>query len=677
VSLAAIIALSAAPASSSAQSLGTFRWQTQPYCNVMTVTVAQQGDHYLVDGTDEQCGAAQKAAVQGLAFLNPDGTIGFGLNVVTSPGGGPLHVDATISLATLGGTWRDSAGRAGAFVFGPGAPGLPPRPAGGIGAASVNSAQVQRRITGACPTGQSISGVGEDGTVTCQATTGTAGGDITGVAAGVGLIGGGAAGDVSLAVAFAGPGTAGAVARSDHRHEAGSMGVAIGAGALAAQTTGSRNTAVGSSAMGAATSGVANTAVGNAALANHATGNGNVALGDSALTSMTSGNYIVAVGYGALAANTSGTTNTAVGTSALNANTTGAGNTANGYEALLGNTIGGRNTAFGATALRGETTGVANTAVGNGALASHATGNGNVAIGDSALTSKTSGSFAVAVGYGALASSTTGPNNTAIGTSALNANTIGGANTATGFEALLSNTGGDQNTAAGYKALRANQGSGNTALGAQALSDGTTGSDNVAVGVGAGFNLLSGNRNIHLGAGVWGGISESDTIRLGRSDYQTRAFIAGIRGRTTGSADAIPVVIDSFGQLGTISSSRRAKDHIQDLGSVSRSIFKLRPRSFTYKQPFVDGSTPIQYGLVAEEVADVLPELVARNSDGEIETVKYHVLPTLLLAEIQRLERERAAQHDEIVALRTVVDQLQRQLAAGPPSATRRRTAQE
>lgn len=129
VSLAAIIALSAAPASSSAQSLGTFRWQTQPYCNVMTVTVAQQGDHYLVDGTDEQCGAAQKAAVQGLAFLNPDGTIGFGLNVVTSPGGGPLHVDATISLATLGGTWRDSAGRAGAFVFGPGAPGLPP-PAG-------------------------------------------------------------------------------------------------------------------------------------------------------------------------------------------------------------------------------------------------------------------------------------------------------------------------------------------------------------------------------------------------------------------------------------------------------------------------------------------------------------------------------------------------------------------
>jgi len=674
--MALVIGMTVAPRTTSAQTVGTFRWQTQPYCNVITVTIEQQGDHYLVDGTDEQCGATQKAAVQGLAFLNPDGTIGFGLNVVTSPGGAPVHLDATISLATLGGTWRDSAGRTGAFVFGPGTAGLPPRPAGGLGAASVNTAQVQRRVTGACSPGQSMSAVGEDGTVTCQAVSGSGGGDITGVAAGPGLLGGGTAGDVSLAVAFAGPGTASAAAHSDHRHEVGPTGVAIGAGALAAQTTGSRNTATGSSAMAAETSGVANTAVGNAALANHATGNGNVALGDSALASMTSGNYIVAVGYGALAANTSGTTNTAVGTSALNANTTGAGNTANGYEALLGNTTGGRNTAFGATALRGETTGVANTAVGNGALASHATGNGNVAIGDSALTSKTSGSFAVAVGYGALASSTTGLNNTAIGTSALNANTIGGLNTATGFEALLSNTGGDQNTAAGYKALRANQGSGNTALGAQALSDGTTGSDNVAVGAAAGFNLLSGSNNIYVGAGAVGATSESNTMRLGRSDLLSRTFIAGIRGRTTGSADAIPVVIDSSGQLGTISSSRRTKDQIRDLGSVSRSIFDLRPVSFIYKPPFADGSTPIQYGLIAEEVESVLPELVAYGADGQPETVKYHILPTLLLAEVQRLERERAAQQEAIAALRAVVDQLRRQLAVRS-STIRSRSTQE
>ena len=101
---------------------------------------------------------------------------------------------------------------------------------------------------------------------------------------------------------------------------------------------------------------------------------------------------------------------------------------------------------------------------------------------------------------------------------------------------------------------------------------------------------------------------------------------------------------------------------VEPLGSVSRSVFDLRPVSFTYKQPFADGSTPIQYGLIAEEVEHVLPALVAYGVDGQPETVKYHVLPTLLLAEVQRLERERAAQSEEIAALRAIVADLQRQL---------------
>ncbi len=128
-----------------AQPLGSFRWQLQPYCNVVTLAVVQQGGQYQLDGTDDQCGAAQAAGVRGLAFQNPNGSIGFGLIVVTAPGGTPIHVDATISIATLSGTWRDSAGNNGTFVFTPGvgAGGGPrPVPSGGIAPASITNIQI-------------------------------------------------------------------------------------------------------------------------------------------------------------------------------------------------------------------------------------------------------------------------------------------------------------------------------------------------------------------------------------------------------------------------------------------------------------------------------------------------------------------------------------------------------
>jgi hypothetical protein len=128
-----------------AQPLGSFRWQLQPYCNIITVAVVQQGGQYQLDGTDDQCGAGNKASVVGLAFQNPTGTIGFGLTIVTAPGGTPVHVDATISIATLSGTWRDSAGNTGTFIFTPGAPvpGTPrPVPSGGLAANSVTTIQI-------------------------------------------------------------------------------------------------------------------------------------------------------------------------------------------------------------------------------------------------------------------------------------------------------------------------------------------------------------------------------------------------------------------------------------------------------------------------------------------------------------------------------------------------------
>lgn len=127
LAVAAVVPVTATVAA--AQTVGTFRWQQQPYCNVLTLTVTQNGGIYHLDGFDDQCGAAVRASASGLAFPNPNGTIGFGLTVVTSPGATPVHVDATITLAALSGTWRDSSGVTGAWTFLPGPPtGGSPRP---------------------------------------------------------------------------------------------------------------------------------------------------------------------------------------------------------------------------------------------------------------------------------------------------------------------------------------------------------------------------------------------------------------------------------------------------------------------------------------------------------------------------------------------------------------------
>ncbi len=132
---------------------------------------------------------------------------------------------------------------------------------------------------------------------------------------------------------------------------------------------------------------------------------------------------------------------------------------------------------------------------------------------------------------------------------------------------------------------------------------------------------------------------------------QTKTFIAGIRGRTTGVNDAVTVLIDSNGQLGTVSSSRRYKEDIQSLGDVSAALMQLRPVTFRYKQPYDDGDKPIQYGLIAEEVAEVLPDLAVFNADGQTETVKYHLLPPFLLAGYQRQQQTIEAQAEQIGVL--------------------------
>ncbi len=114
------------PRDVTAQPLGTFRWQLQPFCNVLALSVVQNGANYTLDGVDDLCGGATRGAVVGLGFPKPDGTIGFGLTIVTGPGAEPVHVTASLSLSTVSGTWVDNAGNAGAFVFNPAiAPGSP------------------------------------------------------------------------------------------------------------------------------------------------------------------------------------------------------------------------------------------------------------------------------------------------------------------------------------------------------------------------------------------------------------------------------------------------------------------------------------------------------------------------------------------------------------------------
>jgi hypothetical protein len=165
------------------------------------------------------------------------------------------------------------------------------------------------------------------------------------------------------------------------------------------------------------------------------------------------------------------------------------------------------------------------------------------------------------------------------------------------------------------------------------------------------LNVSGGNtNNIHIGS--QGSGADSGTIRIGTPANQSSFFAAGVRGVTTANNDAIPVVIDSSGQLGTVNSSRRFKEDIRDMGDASRGLLRLRPVTFRYRKPFADGSEPIQYGLIAEEVAEVYPDLVAHSADGQIETVKYQVLDAMLLNELQRQQRMLEQQQREIEALK-------------------------
>jgi hypothetical protein len=326
------------------------------------------------------------------------------------------------------------------------------------------------------------------------------------------------------------------------------------------------------------------------------------------------------------------------------------GNTAEGQDALLGLTSGAFNTAVGFLSLRNNTVGQFNTAIGAGALQANAPSdsgaNENTAIGAGALFSNAAGSFNTASGTLALFSNVWGNFNTAIGAGALQSNTTND-NTAIGEAALCSNTIGQLNTAVGESALQNNiSGGANTAIGLAALASNTTGSGNTAVGFSAGTALLNGDNNTYIGVGVGVAFSESNTIRIGDTQGISACYIGGINGQpVSGTA----VFVGSGGQLGTQPSSKRFKKDIQSMSKASEALYSLKPVTFRYKSK-IDPAGRSQFGLVAEEVEKVNPDLVICDKEGKPYSVRYDQVNAMLLNEFLKEHRKVEQQRKDFEA---------------------------
>ena len=312
-------------------------------------------------------------------------------------------------------------------------------------------------------------------------------------------------------------------------------------------------------------------------------------------------------------------------------------NTAEGQDALLSGTTGTFNTAIGFFSLRALTT------------ASYCTG-----LGAGTLFANTAAEN-TATGAGALLSNTTGSGNTADGAFALLSNATGFRNAATGRFALFNNTTGSFNTAHGVDALYSNtSGDGNTANGLSALAFNTTGAFNIALGTSAGQNLTTGDRNIDIGN--LGVANEGNTIRIGTTGDQSATYIAGIAGQTVGAGGST-CYVDNDGKLGVFLSAHRFKTDIADMATASEAILALRPVTFHYK-PELDKTGIPQFGLVAEEVEAINPDLVTRDKEGKVSTVRYEAVNAMLLNEFLKEHRKNQQQEATIARLEKQIEVL-------------------
>ena len=340
--------------------------------------------------------------------------------------------------------------------------------------------------------------------------------------------------------------------------------------------------------------------------------------------------------------------NTAEGQNALFSLTTGAANTAVGWFSLFSNAEGSFNTAVGAGSLLFNTADQ-NTATGTAALLSNTTGHSNTANGSQALLSNTEGVSNTANGQGALRNNTTGFGNTAHGFRALYNHITGEINTATGFGALVSQTGGNGNTAIGYRA------GGNI----------TTGEANTCLGTDTCGNVTTASNVICVGATVDG------------ANVSDRCFIGNIYNNVQPIVGTNPdsVTITMSGRLGRGDvSSRRYKHDIKPMDKASEMLYALKPVSFRYNKEYDDTQT-LAFGLIAEEVAEVYPDLVGRNEKGEPESVRYQQINAIMLNEflkahrkVQELEANAARQQKQIDALTAGLQKVSAQLATSKPA---------
>ncbi len=362
--------------------------------------------------------------------------------------------------------------------------------------------------------------------------------------------------------------------------------------------------------------------------------------------SPTDDNLFLGAGTGTNNVPGSGERNTFSGFQAGYGNTSGVFNTFSGSRAGYSNTTGGRNTFSGASAGFSNTTASYNSFSGFEAGFSNTTANDNTFSGADA-------------GY----NNTTGNGNSFSGESSGYNNTTGASNTFSGENAGFSNTTGYFNTFSGENAGFSNTtANDNTFSGADAAYNNTTGGGNTFYGNRAGYNNTTGDNNVYISNEGTG--SESSTIRIGGNTGdgpQTAAYIAGIYGSSV-DGNGIPVYVDNNGQLGTVVSSRRFKEQIADMGDSTDALMELRPVTFLYKPEYSNGDRTLQYGLIAEEVAQVYPELVAYDNDGQPYTVRYQYLTPMLLNEVQKQYRRAEAQADVIKTQEQKIDSQQNQI---------------
>jgi hypothetical protein len=649
VCLSLVVVLFWPPPPAASQPLGTFTWQLQPFCNRVTVSVRQDGAVYTLDGTDDQCGAAEKAPLVGLAALNPDGSIGFGLNIV-APTGQPVPVQARISVATLSGTWRDGAGNVGTFVFGGNTGGAPrplPGEAGDITEVTastgltgggttgdvtlgVDPAVVQTRVTTACEAGQALRSINQNGTAVCEPVAGGPG-DITAVHTGAGLAGGSTTGEVTLTAVFGGDGELNEAARADHEHNGASpTSVGVGRGALGNAAIGSlQNTAVGFGALGELRSGSRNTAVGALALN----------------TSSFPRDNNTAVGASAGSAVSSGSNNTLIGASAGDGVSSGSNNTLVGANADVGSGFFEHATAIGASARVDRSNAVV---LGSVAGVNGATATATVGIG---TTSPVAPLDVVHDGGGPRP-----------GLRLRRFSSI--ADDPADVELLRARgtaaSGQGQGVLAGDVLGRVSFGgaivSGNffdgAAIEASAVEDWTLGSRaarlDFVMGVGSSrINAMS--------------INDDGEVGIGTLDPQDRLQVSGnvrVGIGTTGCVrDADGTVL-----TGVCSSDARLKRDITPFPASLDRLAALRPVHFYWRAetfPERGFGRRESYGLVAQEVEAVFPALVTTDADG-YKAVNYSQLPLLAIQAIKELKASRdelAVRHAHLEAAHAALEQ--------------------